>query len=163
MSRRVLKITLRLLFREWNWKALSKRKYLDNLIWTNTHSFRKDNRVVQNVGKPTVKFKFNIGSYIGGRPTRTPTHFSISTTGKEDRVCWMALYDGGLYVRQRKGKRWEEPFKLTDFFDDPLLPSEEELDLLEFLVPGITDQLPELLPGLYGVDAALKERFTGLL
>lgn len=163
MSRRVLKITLRLLFREWNWKALSKRKYVDKLIWTNTRSFRRDERVVQNVGKPVVKFRFNVGSYGGCSPAETPRHFSISTTGKEDRICWMALPNDELYVRQRKGLGWEPPFRLTDFFDDPLQPGEEELDLLEFLVPGITDQLPELLPGLHGVDAALKERFTGLL
>lgn len=160
MDRR-FKITLRLLFREWHWKELNKRKYLGNLIWNSQGSARKDNRVVQNVGKPVIKFKFVIGAYLGGSPTKTPRHFSISTTGKQDRIVWMALPDGTVMIRQRRGKVWGEPFKLTEFFEDPLNPSDGELELLEFVYPGVQEKLPELLPGLYGVDTALKERFHG--
>lgn len=163
MHHRSLRITLKLLFREWNWKSLSRRKNVERLIWTDYGAYRKDNRVVQNVGKPNIKFKFEIGSYIGGRPTTTPTHFSISSTGSGDRVCWMATPKDELFVKQRRGKVWGDPLKLTAFFDDPTDPTDEELDFLEFLMPDVTTQLPLLLPGLYGVDAALKERFNGQL
>lgn len=161
MNQRPLRIVLRLLFREWNWKALSKRKHVGNLIWTSYGAYRKDMRVVQNVGKPNIKFKFEVGSYIGGRPTDVPTHFSISSMGREDRICWMATPRDEVFVKQRRGKIWGEPLKLTAFFDDPFEPTDEELDFLEFLMPDVTTQLPLLLPGLYGVDAALKERFNG--
>lgn len=154
--------TLGILFSEWNWLSLGRRKYVDNLIWTGYGTFRKDNKTVQNVGKPMIKFKFEVGSYYGGRPTKTPRHFSISTTGRGDRICWMALQEGDVYIKQRKSHIWGEPINLTDFFDSPAQPTKDELEFLEFLMPDSTMQIAELLPGLLGVDAALKERFTGL-
>lgn len=161
-----LKEVMEILEGEWTWGKLTKRKYVDHLIWKkNGHGYRIDNRVVQNVGKPIVKFKFEVGSYIGGTPTTTPTHFSISTTGKGNRVSWMAMPNGAVKVRLREGKRWLEAFPITECIDDLSNPKESELDFLEMMYPDANpraaiNQLPELLPGLLGVDAALKERFT---
>lgn len=163
MNPRLTKTTLHKLFKEWHWKQLRKRKYVGNLIFTSTGSFRKDMRVVQNVGKPNVKFKFEVGSYIGGSPTTTPRHFSISTTGKKERISWMALPNDDLFLRIRTQEGvWQTPIKIPGFFEDPTNILDEELEFLEFLYPGVCVQIEDLLPGLHGVDAALKERFTGL-
>lgn len=150
---------LTILFREWSWNDLARRKYVANLIWTTYGAERKDNRVVQNVGRPIVKFKFHVGSYIGGSPTKTPQHFSISTTGKVDRIAWMAMPNGDLFVKKRRSKVWDEPFKVTGFFGDPTGVTDQEIEFLEFLYPGVVEQLPELIPGLMGVDKALEDRF----
>lgn len=159
-DKRKSKRALALLFREWNWRTLVRRKHIGELIFTNQGWFRKDNRTVQNVGSPKIKFKFEVGP-LGGAPTSEPTHFSISSTGKNERVCWMATPRDEMFLKQRKGRFWGEPIKLTGFFNDPFDPADEEIDLLEFLMPGVVEQLPLLLPGLHGVDAALKERFNG--
>lgn len=169
-NRQEIKYVLQTLMQEWNWVTLNKRKYVANLIWTSSYGgYRKDNRVVQNVGKPKIKFKFNIGSYIGGSPTTIPTHFSIGTTGKLDRIEWMAkpVYhdsksrNGDVFIRLRHGRTWGEPFRVIDYFEDPGNITDEELELFEFLYPNATAKLPELLPGLLGIDDALRERFMG--
>lgn len=163
MIPRMTKTTLHKLFKEWQWKQLSRRKYIEDLIWTTYGSHRKDNRVVQNVGKPNIKFKFEVGSYLGGAPTDTPRHFSISTTGKKERISWMAMPNDDLFLKRRDAdKVWQPPVKMTGFFEDCTGIRNEELEFLEFLYPGICSQIEELLPGLHGVDAALRERFTGL-
>lgn len=162
MIPRLTKTTLHKLFKEWQWKQLSRREYIENLIWTEGGFARKDNRVVQKVGKPVVKFKFEVGAYLGGRPTSNPRHFSISTTGKLERISWMAMPNDDLFLKRRDAdKVWQPPVKMTGFFEDCTDIRKEELELLEFLYPGICSQIQELLPGLHGVDAALKERFNG--
>lgn len=162
MIPRLAKTTLHKLFKEWQWKQLSRRRHVDKLIWTENGYFRKDNRVVQRVGKPEIKFKFEIGNYVGGTTTTTHRHFSISTTGKKERITWMAMPDNDTLLRQRgANKVWQPPIKLSGFFEDCVDIRNEELEFLEFLYPGICVQIAELLPGLHGVDAALKERFNG--
>lgn len=161
MIPRMTKTTLHKLFKEWTWGELTRRKYVGNLIFTQAGYFRTDNRVVQNVGKPVIKFRFDVGPYLGGTVTSTPRHFSISTTGKQDRIKWMAMPDGEVFLQRRAGKTWQQPVKMTDFFADPKDIKNEELDLLEFLYPGITAQVVELLPGLHGIDSALWEKFCG--
>lgn len=160
MEYRRLKFTLHMLFREWNWKYLSKNKYVQNLIYTGSGAYRKDNRVVQNVGKPAIKFKFVIGSYLGGAPTKTPCHFNIATTGKHDRICWMAKPDGDLLIKFRHEKQWSDPFKVADFFADTANILDEEIEFLLLLYPQVA-MLEEFLPGLHGVNQALRERFNG--
>ena len=161
MVRSEAKVTLGILYREWTWRKLDTRRGIENLIYTDYGFYRKDMRVVQNVGRPIVKFRFDIGSYLGGTVTSTPTHFSISTVGANDRIKWMAMPCGDLFIRQRKGKSWQKALKVNDFFDDVSDIQDGELDLLEVLMPGAIQQLPKLLPGLLGVDAALEERFYG--
>lgn len=162
MIPKLTKTTLHKLFKEWQWKQLCRRKHVGKLIWTESGSCRKDNRVVQRVGKPEIKFKFEVGNYIGGTTTTTPRHFSISTTGKKERICWMAMPDDGILLRRRDvNKVWQAPIKLSGFFEDPTGIQNEEIEFLEFLYPGICAQIVELLPGLHGIDDALKERFNG--
>lgn len=162
MIPRLTKTTLHKLFKEWQWKKLSRRKYVEQLIWTSTGGHRKDNRVVQNVGKPKIKFKFEVGNYLGGATTTTPRHFSISTTGNKERISWMAMPNDDLFLKRRGAdKIWQPPVKMSGFFEDCTDIRNEELEFLEFLYPGICVQIQELLPGLHGVDAALKERFNG--
>lgn len=160
MDYRRIKFTLHMLFREWNWKALSRRKYVNKLIYTDSGWPRKDNRVVQNVGKPAIKFKFEVGSYIGGSPTKTPQHFSISTTGRHDRIAWMAKSDGDLLVKFRQDKEWTAPARIAGFFADTSNILDEEIEFFLFIYPNFS-MLEELLPGLHGVDQALRERFNG--
>lgn len=161
MIPRLTKTTLHKLFKEWQWEQLSRRKYVKNLIWTENGFARKDNRVVQNVGKPVVKFKFEVGAYLGGRPTSNPRHFSISTTGNRERISWMAMPGGDLFFKRRDaGRVWQPPIKMTGVFEDHTDIRNEELEFFEFLYPGVCSQIEELLPGLHGVDAALRERFT---
>lgn len=164
----MVKETLQRLISEWNWPSLASRKRIDNLIWTDYGGYRKDNRVVQNVGprKALIKFKFEVGQYLGGAPCKTPTHFRIATTGKCDRIAWMAYprsYDTGEYrlaIAYRRGKVWEEPVYVHDFFMDSSDIQDGEIELLEFLIPGFSDKIIELVPGLEGVDEALQERFS---
>lgn len=162
MDRSEAKVTLGILYREWTWRKLDTRRGIEKLIYTDLgYGYRKDMRVVQNVGRPIVKFRFDIGPYLGGTVTSTPTHFSISTMGTSDRIKWMAMPGGDLFIRQRKGKSWQKALKVNDFFDDVSDIQDGELDLLEVLMPGAIQELPKLLPGLLGVDAALEERFYG--
>lgn len=162
MIPRLTKTTLHKLFKEWQWKQLSRRKYVEQLIWTSYGAHRKDNRVVQRVGKPEIKFKFEIGNYLGGTTTTTPRHFSISTTGPKERISWMAMPNDDLFLKVRAAdKVWQPPVPMTGFFEDCTDIRNEELEFLEFLYPGICVQIEQLLPGLHGVDAALKERFNG--
>lgn len=161
MIPRMTKTTLHKLFKEWTWRDLTRRKYVGNLIFTGNGGYRKDNRVVQNVGKPAIKFRFDVGPYLGGPVTSTPRHFSISTTGNLDRISWMAMPGGDVFLKRRVGKVWKPPVKMTDFFLDCCDIQKEELEMLEFLYPGITAQVVELLPGLHGIDSALWEKFCG--
>lgn len=162
MIPRLTKTTLHKLFKEWQWKQLSRRKHVEQLIWTSYGAHRKDNRVVQNVGDPKIKFKFEVGNYIGGTTTTTPRHFSISTTGNKERISWMAMPNDDLFLKRRGAdKVWQPPIKLSGFFEDPTGIQNEEVEFLEFLYPGICAQIVELLPGLHGIDDALKERFNG--
>lgn len=164
MEQSDIKTVLGLLFAEWTWRNLDRRRGIDKLIYTNYGIYRKDNNVVQNVGKPEIKFRFDIGHAgiaLSGAVTKVPTHFSISTMGRGDRIKWMALPEGDLFIRQRKAGVWQPKLKLNEFFDDPQNIDDSELELLEMVMPGSVRQLPELLPGLRGVDAALEERFYG--
>lgn len=161
MIPRLTKTTLHKLFKEWQWEDLSKRKYVERLIWTDYGAARRDNRTTIRVGKPIIKFKFEIGSYLGGTVTNTPRHFCIETTGKADRISWMATPQDGVFLKRRAGKVWQPPVKLTGFFEDPYNITNEELEFLEILHPGICSMVEELLPGLHGVEAALKEKFNG--
>lgn len=161
MIPRLTKTTLHKLFKEWQWKDLSSRKYVERLIWTDYGAARKDNRTTIRVGKPIIKFKFEIGSYLGGTVTNTPRHFCIETTGKTDRISWMATPQDEVFLKRRVGKVWKPPVKLTGFFEDAYNITNEELEFLEILHPGLCSMVEELLPGLHGVEAALKEKFNG--
>lgn len=161
MEQSDIKTVLGLLFAEWTWRKLDQRRGVEKLIYTNYGHYRKDNAVVQKVGSPIIKFRFDIGPYIGGTVTTTPTHFSISTTSRKDRIKWMAMPGGDVFIQQRRAGLWQPKLKLNEFFDDPQNIDDGELDLLEILMPGSVRQLPGLLPGLRGVDAALEERFYG--
>jgi hypothetical protein len=161
MIPRLTKTTLHKLFKEWQWKQLNRRKHVGRLIWTDNGAARKDNRTTVRVGKPIIKFKFEIGSYLGGTVTNTPRHFCIETTSKQDRISWMATPQDEVFLKRRIGKVWQAPVKLTGFFEDPYEITNEELEFLELLYPGICSQVVELLPGLHGIDDALKEKFNG--
>lgn len=161
MQQSDIKATLGLLFAEWTWRKLEGRRGIERLIYTNYGIYRKDNAVVQNVGKPAIKFRFDIGSYLGGTTTTVPTHFSISTTGLKNRIKWMAMPSGDLFIQQRKDRAWQPRMRMNDFFDDPQYIEDSEIDLLEILMPGVVQELTQLLAGLRGVDQALEERFYG--
>lgn len=60
-----------------------------------------------------------------------------------------------------KTTKWQSLVKMTDFFLDCRDIQNEELEMLEFLYPGITAQVVELLPVLHGIDSALREKFCG--
>lgn len=161
MIPRLTKTTLHKLFKEWQWQQLSRRKHVGRLIWTDSGAARKDNRTTVRVGKPIIKFKFEVGRYLGGTVTNTPRHFCIETTGKQDRISWMATPNNEVFLKRRVGKVWEHPISILGFFEDPHNITNEELELLEMLYPGICGMVEQLLPGLHGIDAALKEKFNG--
>lgn len=74
----------------------------------------------------------------------------------------MAMPNDDLFLKVRAAdKVWQPPVPMTGFFEDCTDIRNEELEFLEFLYPGICVQIEQLLPGLHGVDAALKERFNG--
>lgn len=161
MIPRLTKTTLHKLFKEWQWQQLSRRKHVGSLIWTYDGAARRDNRTTVRVGKPIIKFKFEVGEYLGGTVTNTPRHFCIETTGKQDRISWMATPNNEVFLKRRVGKVWEHPISILGFFEDPHNITNEELELLEMLYPGICGMVEQLLPGLHGIDAALKEKFNG--
>lgn len=78
-------------------------------------------------------------------------------------MAYPRSYDTGEYrlaIAYRRGKVWEEPVYVHDFFMDSSDIQDGEIELLEFLIPGFSDKIIELVPGLEGVDEALQERFS---
>lgn len=73
----------------------------------------------------------------------------------------MATPKDEVFLKRRIGKVWQTPVELSGFFQDPHEITNEELEFLEMLYPGICEMVAELLPGLHGVDQVLKEKFNG--
>lgn len=164
MAYEAFKEVYEILIRDWNWKKIRHTQCLRQLIYTADHSFRRDMKISQRVGKTKFKFQRGRGYYDEGFKVREVPRFCVSTlpnaNGKGSRISWMATCNNEIFMGVRKVgcKDWQL-FNLDEYFEDIQKPTDDEIEFVNILYPEFIRDLPKLKPGLDEIHKELQRRF----
>ncbi|UZZ64369.1 hypothetical protein A54_129 [Septuagintavirus sv54] len=164
MAYEAFKEVYEILIRDWNWKKIRHTGYIRPLIYTSDHSFRRDMKISQRVGKTKFKFQRGRGYYDEGFKVREVPRFCVSTLpsgkGEGSRISWMATCNNEIFIAIRKArhKDWQI-FNLDEYFEDTQKPTDDEIEFVNILYPEFIRDLPKLKPGLDAVHKELQGRF----